>query len=123
MALVHPTPVDESGDAGVAELFGLAVAEAMACGCPVIASNVASLPEVVGPGEAGILVPPNDPVAIRDAVLDIRDRRELWSSRSSAARHRVEQLFTWPKVVDRCLEAYSELAGPPSGSWSRGDSS
>src|SRR5687768_16543813 len=61
MALVHPTPVDADGSAGVNELFGLALVEAMARGCPVIASRVASLPEIVEDGVSGYLVPPNDP--------------------------------------------------------------
>lgn len=47
------------------EGFGLPVLEAMQCGCPVIASNTTSLPEVVG--DAGILVDPRDPVALREA--------------------------------------------------------
>ncbi|HVS62086.1 MAG TPA: glycosyltransferase family 4 protein [Thermoanaerobaculia bacterium] len=120
MALVHPTPVDARGDAGVAELFGLAVAEAMACGCPVVASNAASLPEVVGSGAAGILVPPNSPEAIRAAIRTLADDRQVWAARSRAARARVEELFTWPKVVRRCLEAYAELGAEHAINRSRG---
>src|SRR6185295_7806057 len=56
MALVHPTPVDNNGSARAHELFGLALVEAMARGCPVIASDVASLPEIVEPEVSGMLV-------------------------------------------------------------------
>jgi glycosyltransferase involved in cell wall biosynthesis len=51
------------------EGFGLPVLEAMACGCPVIASNASSLPEVVG--EAGLLVDPYDVEALAQAMTTV----------------------------------------------------
>ncbi len=108
MALVHPTPVDERGSAGVHELFGLALVEAMAHGCPVIASDAASLPEIVEPEGSGLLVPPNDPAAIGAALERLRGDAELWRRLSAGARRRVEENFTWERVVDRCLKAYVE---------------
>jgi glycosyltransferase involved in cell wall biosynthesis len=113
MALVHPTPVDERGSAGAHELFGLALVEAMARGCPVIASNVASLPEIVTPETPegnGLLVPPNQPAAIGAAILRLRDQPGLWARLSAGARRTVEARFTWTRVADRCLEAYAECA-------------
>lgn len=106
MALVHPTPVDASGSAGANELFGLAVVEAMARGCPAVVSAAASLPEIVEPGESGLLVPPNDPAAIGRALERLRDDPGLWTRLAAGARRRVEERFTWERVVDRCLEAY-----------------
>jgi glycosyltransferase involved in cell wall biosynthesis len=108
MALVHPTPVDEHGSAGVHELFGLALVEAMARGCPVIASDAASLPEIVTPEVNGFLVPPNRPQAIGEAILRLRDDPALWARLSVGARRTVEERFTWEGVVERCLEAYAE---------------
>ena len=108
MALVHPTPVDEHGSAGVNELFGLALVEAMARGCPVIASDAASLPEIVEPGVNGLLVPPNRPEAIREAILTLREDGELWGRLSAGARETVVKKFTWDRVADRCFEAYEE---------------
>jgi glycosyltransferase involved in cell wall biosynthesis len=62
-----------------AEGFGYPVLEAMASGCPVITSNVSSLPEVAG--DAALLVDPEDPTAIAQAVLhlcrDPSSRQEL----------------------------------------------
>jgi glycosyltransferase involved in cell wall biosynthesis len=116
MALVHPTPVDERGSAGCNELFGLALIEAMACGCPVVASNVASLPEIVAAdaadaadaaGENGLLVLPNDPAAIGRALLKLQADGALWRRLSSAARATVESRFTWDRVAERCLAAYA----------------
>jgi glycosyltransferase involved in cell wall biosynthesis len=111
MALVHPTPVDERGSAGVHELFGLALVEAMARGCPVIAAEAASLPEIVETERSGLLVPPNRPEAIGEAVLRLRRDPGLWARLAAGARRRVEERFTWERVVDRCLEAYGEPAG------------
>lgn len=108
MALVHPTPVDASGSAGAHELFGLALVEGMARGCPVIASGVASLPEIVEDGVTGLLVAPNDPAAIGRAIGRLRDDPVLWTSMSRAGRRRVEERFTWERVAGRCLEAYGE---------------
>lgn len=57
--LAHPTRI---------EGFGLTLVEAMAAGLPVVASNVEAIPEVLA-GTDSIMVPPNDPAALRDAVL------------------------------------------------------
>jgi glycosyltransferase involved in cell wall biosynthesis len=111
MALVHPTPLDERGSAGAHELFGLALVEAMARGCPVIASDAASLPEIVEPEVGGLLVPPNRPEAIREAILRLRREPDLWARLSAGARGTVERRFTWDRVVDRCFEAYTSGAG------------
>lgn len=111
MALVHPTPVDAAGSAGANELFGLALVEAMARGCPVVASDAASLPEIVEHGQSGFLVPPNDPAAIGQALERLRDEPDLWRRMSAAARARVEERFTWDRVVDRCLAAYEAAGG------------
>lgn len=106
MALVHPTPVDETGSAGAHELFGLAMVEAMARGCPVLATAAASLPEIVEPETNGLLVPPNRPEALGAAILRLRQAPDLWARLSEGARRSVEKRFTWDRVVDRCLEAY-----------------
>jgi glycosyltransferase involved in cell wall biosynthesis len=107
MALVHPTPVDASGSAGVHELFGLALVEAMARGCPVIASDAASLPEIVTHEVDGLLVAPNRPEAIGAAILRLQGDPDLWARLARGARRTVEEKFTWDRVVDRCLAAYA----------------
>jgi len=106
MALVHPTPVDATGSAGANELFGLALVEAMACGCPVIASNVASLPEIVAEGTAGYLVPPNCPSRLSKVVREISSSHQRWAAFSLAGRQSAEERFSWKAVADRCLSAY-----------------
>lgn len=107
-ALVHPTPTDASGSPAAHELLGLAPLEAMACGCPVIASDAASLPELVQHDRSGLLVAPNQPAALGAAILGLVGDSQLWRRLSRGARERVESMFTWNHVVARCLAAYAE---------------
>ncbi len=113
MALVHPTPLDASGSASAHELFGLALVEAMACGCPVIASRAASLPEIVEHEITGLLVTPNDPAAITSAICRLGADPGLWERLAARARQRVEERFTWDQVAERCLAAYTAPTDPP----------
>jgi len=106
MALVHPTPVDENGDAGINELFGLAPVEAMASGCVPVLSAAASLPELIQDGISGMLVQPNKPMEIWNALQKLQKNPELWRKLSLEARDRVEKKFTWQQVVHRCFDAY-----------------
>jgi glycosyltransferase involved in cell wall biosynthesis len=109
MVLVHPTPADAAGDAGVNELFGLVLVEAMACGCPVVASRVASLPEIVEDDVSGILVPPNQPQAIARAIAHVAEP-DRWLRMSAGARARAET-FSWSRAADATLAAYRERRG------------
>ena len=94
------------GETRVPELLGQTLLEGMACGAPAVCTDVASMPEVVEDGVTGFVVPPNDPAALREKLVWLRDhparRREL----GEAARRRVLERFTWPSVVRNCLEIY-----------------
>lgn len=111
MVLVHPTPVDEHGEAGAAELFGLALVEAMACGCPVIASRVASLPEIVQHGANGLLIAPNSASEVREAVSSLRKGAVFFAVASANSREWVEREFSWKSVAFRWLAALGPRAG------------
>ena len=73
------------------EAFGLVALEALACGVPVIASDVGGLPEIVENGKSGILVPPNDPKALADALITLLTDEPLRRQLASGARQRAEQ--------------------------------
>ncbi|WP_414544464.1 glycosyltransferase family 4 protein [Nostoc sp. CCY0012] len=77
------------------EGFGFPVLEAMACGTPVITSNVSSLPEVAG--DAAILINPHNPAEITDAMQMIADDLELRSHLSTQGINRANQ-FSWEKT-------------------------
>lgn len=90
----------------VPELLGQTLLEGMACGTPVIGTNVASIPEVIEDGVTGFLVPPNDPAALGQAIIKLRDDPALAARMGAAGRARVERRFTWDAVVDRCVRIY-----------------
>jgi glycosyltransferase involved in cell wall biosynthesis len=91
----------------VSELLGLSLLEAMASGTPVIASAVGGVPEIVADGETGFLVPPGDVVALRDRVERLIGEPTLARRMGDNARQSVLDRFTWTKVAERCLDAYS----------------
>lgn len=87
------------------EGFGLVVAEAMACGTFVIATDCGGVREVLG--DTGILVPPQDSQALAQAMqqaLSLTD--EQISSNNIRARKRIEELFSLEKSVEKWLEIY-----------------
>lgn len=90
------------------EGFGLPVLEAMGCGAPVVASNRSSVPEVVG--DAGILVDPEDPRAMADAVL--RLRREPGLRSEMVRRGRVQAArFPWDRTARDTVDVLCRVAG------------
>jgi len=98
----------------VPELLGQTLLEGMACGVPVIGTNVASIPEVVEDGVTGFLVPPDDPAALRGRLLWLRDNPAGRRALGAAGRRRVLERFQWSTVVERCLRIYRG-ALPDSG--------
>ena len=96
-------------DTKVPELLGQTLLEGMACGTPVICTNVASMPEVVEDGLTGFVVPPNDPSGLETKLRWLRDHPCEATEMGRAARRRVLEKFTWPAVVRRCLEIYGKV--------------
>ena len=89
------------------EGFGLPAVEAMACGCPVLASAVGSLPEVVG--DAGILFPPHAPDQIASAVLRLLEDPGLRADLALRAEKRSHQ-FTWARAGELALASLERAA-------------
>lgn len=91
----------------IPELLGQTLLEAMACGAAVICTDVASMPEIVRHARSGLVVPPNDPPALRGALQALRSDPAAAARLGEAGRRRVLDTFTWPATVERCLEAYA----------------
>lgn len=91
----------------VPELLGQTLLEGMSCGAPAICTDVASMPEVVEDGVTGFVVPPNDAEALAEKLAWLASNPSRAAEMGRAARLRVEEKFTWPSVVERCLEAYA----------------
>jgi len=89
------------------EGFGIPVLEAMACGTPVVASNVSSLPEVVG--DAGLMVTPGDGEALADALRRLLTDATLRAD-LIARGHAQAARFTWERAAQLLLQAYQQAA-------------
>jgi glycosyltransferase involved in cell wall biosynthesis len=88
------------------EGFGLALLEAMLASLPVVATRVSSIPEIVADGETGILVPPDDPGALGDAIGSVLDDpRELGRAGRERARHE----FSVARMAERTTEVYRDV--------------
>jgi glycosyltransferase involved in cell wall biosynthesis len=94
-------------ETSVPELLGQTLLEAMACGTPVIGTNVASLPEVVEDGVSGFIVPPHDPATLGQRLQWLADHPDEAAAMGIAGRRRVLERFQWAHVVRRCLDAYA----------------
>ena len=91
------------------EGFGFPAAEAMACGVPVIATQVGALPEVVKGEETGLLVPPRDAYALAAAIERLHGDGELRQRLAAAGRRRVERCFSWEQAARQVVDVYQEV--------------
>ena len=87
------------------EGFGMPVLEAMACGCPVITSNISSLPEVAG--DASILIDPLDIKQIADAIEKVSTDHVLRQQMTHEGIERA-RLFSWESCARKTLEGYEK---------------
>ena len=109
------------------EPFGIINLEAMASGCPVVASRVGGIPEVVEEGKTGVLVPfdsqgpptfePREPDRfsrdLADAVNGLLEDSDRRLRMAGACRDRVVEHFGWPAVAAQTLELYEALVSKP----------
>jgi len=93
------------------EGFGLPCLEAMACGVPVIASKVSSIPEVVG--DAALLVDPYNHQEIADNILQVLNRPELKEDLIRRGKKQ-SSLFTWEKTAQGMSNIFSRLSSVDS---------
>lgn len=82
------------------ETFGIAIAEAMSCGVPVISTRVGGIPEVVAEG-TGLLVPPRDEIALSEALKTLIFESALREKMGAEGRRRIIEKFSWDVIVER----------------------
>jgi glycosyltransferase involved in cell wall biosynthesis len=90
------------------EPFGITPLEAMACGRPVIGSDVGGIRYSVVDGVTGYLVPPRNPAALAQRLELLRANPALAAALGRAGVHRVRSRFTWDRVARELLQVYRE---------------
>ena len=98
------------------EGMGRVLVEAMALGCPVVATRVGGIPAVVADGESGLLVPPDDPPALARAVGELLKDPGLRQRMGEAGRRQAEQ-FSLAVMESRLLHLYRELCAEKGLRW------
>lgn len=88
-----------------AEGFGIALTEAMAAGVAIVASDVPACREVLGNGEAGIIVPPEDATKLAEAIVELLQNQELRANIYAAAARRVQREYS----IERCAARWEAL--------------
>jgi D-inositol-3-phosphate glycosyltransferase len=91
------------------EPFGITPVEAMACGTPVIGSNVGGIKYSVRDGETGYLVSPKNPDLLAERLAHLYQQPKVMSVLSRQAVRRANDLFTWEKVTASVAAVYEEV--------------
>ena len=91
------------------EPLGIVNLEAMACGTAVVASRTGGIPEVVAEGETGLLVPPDDPASLAEALNALLRDPDRARAMGQAGRKRAVAEFGWPAIAAQTAALYAKL--------------
>lgn len=101
--------------ASVEEGLAMVLAQAMACGLPVVATRNTGAEDLVSEGREGFVVPIRDVEALKQKLLWLYENREARQAMGREARRRVESGFGWDDYGERVTRAYAELLEARSG--------
>ena len=85
------------------------IKEAFFLKTPVVATSVGDIPEVIKNNETGILVPPNDPQSLLDAINSLLENKEKASKIAESAHDFIIKNFTWEKLISKYIDFYKNL--------------
>ncbi len=97
----------------VREGFGLAAAEAMACGLPVTATDCSSLPELIDHGKGGFLCPLGDVQAFADSINRLAEDPHLRKAMGEYNRSKIEETFTLQRMAMEYRSLFEEILDTP----------
>jgi phosphatidylinositol alpha-mannosyltransferase len=90
------------------ESFGIVLLEAMACGKPVVATNIQGYASVLAHGEEGLLVPPRDEESLAHALLSLLNDKSLRLQMGAKGRIKAEK-YSWPNIARQIMDYYDSL--------------
>jgi phosphatidylinositol alpha-mannosyltransferase len=93
------------------ESFGMVLTRAFAAGLPVVASDIDGYRDVMTP-ETGSTVPPGDPAALTDALVELLADEDRRCRFGVAARRLAEERYSWDEVARRLVTVYERALGP-----------
>ncbi len=91
------------------ETFGIVLLEAMACGRPVIATEIAGPAEEIRESGAGLVIPPGDKKMLAEAIIRILRNRDLAAGMGIEGRRLAEKKYNWRRVAEQTAKLYEEL--------------
>jgi len=91
------------------ESFGMSLVEALASGCPVVASRVGGMVEIVNGDNVGILVNRGDVTELKNAVVELLDDNESRIAMGRAGHNMVADRFSWPQIAQRTMDLYERV--------------
>jgi len=92
----------------IIEPFGIAVLEAMACGKPVIGTNVGGMMDTIVDGETGFLVKPEDSKGLAERIITLSDKK-LRKKLGKNARERAVEYFDWEPIALKYVEVINKI--------------
>jgi len=102
--------VSRRADGTRVEGFGVALAEASACGLPVIAGQSGGLAEAVRDGETGLVVDPDDPAAVASALKRLLEDQLLARRLGQGGRKAIENFYNWDRVIRDLRDIESQVS-------------
>jgi len=93
----------------IREGMPLSILEAMASGCPVIATNISGIPEIVRNGYNGFLVEPGNVKQLREKINILHNDHDLCINMGKNARNFIKERFSWRKTAEKLVEVYKTV--------------
>jgi len=91
------------------EAFAIVNIEALACETPVIATNTGGIPEAIQQGKNGILVPPNNPIKLAEAIQYLLDNKDVRAKLGQEGRKIVEENYSSSLIANKLRRIYEEM--------------